>query len=141
MCEALDDQRRMSRVYHPQTDGQSERTNQTIEQMLQCSFLGDDSEWASILRLSEFAHHSTLRVLNGTMDSRRQVLSANDYSYRHRGRPTTTPSKVQAERGQARTRQRTSVSGALRGQASKACRLQSGEMSVAEDNRSTKFRG
>ncbi|PHJ21491.1 retrotransposon ty3-gypsy subclass, partial [Cystoisospora suis] len=43
------------------TDGQSERTNQTIEQMLRCALRGDDKKWAKVLPLLEFAYNSTQR--------------------------------------------------------------------------------
>ena len=59
LCEALKIKQRMSTAYHPQTDGQSERTNQTIEQMLRCALLGNDKGWAKVLPLLEFAYNST----------------------------------------------------------------------------------
>ncbi|PHJ24262.1 transposon related, partial [Cystoisospora suis] len=59
LCEMLKIKQRMSTAYHPQTDGQSERTNQTIEQMIRCALLGNDKGWAKVLPLLEFAYNST----------------------------------------------------------------------------------
>jgi len=36
LCQALKIRQNISTVYHPRTDGQSERTNQWLEQFLQC---------------------------------------------------------------------------------------------------------
>ena len=58
MCKSLGIQQKMSTAYHPQTDGQAERTNQTIEQMLRCAILGDEARWANLLPLLEFAYNS-----------------------------------------------------------------------------------
>jgi transposase InsO family protein len=46
-----------STAYHPQTDGQTERVNQNIEQYLRVftNFLQDD--WADWLTLAEFNHN------------------------------------------------------------------------------------
>lgn len=49
LCNQLDIKQRMSASYHPQTDGQSERTNHTIEQMLRRALRGDDTKWAAML--------------------------------------------------------------------------------------------
>ena len=45
----------LSSDYHPQTNGQAERTNQTLEQYLRC-FHQDD--WADILHFAEFAYNN-----------------------------------------------------------------------------------
>ncbi|PHJ18646.1 transposon related, partial [Cystoisospora suis] len=60
MCKRLAIEQKMSTAYHPQTDGQAERTNQTIEQVLRCLILGDDTKWADLLPLLEFAYNSTV---------------------------------------------------------------------------------
>src|SRR5919202_5139029 len=54
----------MSTAYHSQTDGQSERTIQTLEDMLRACILEYGGSWDSHLPLIEFAynnsHHSSI---------------------------------------------------------------------------------
>lgn len=57
-CRALDTKQKMSTAYHPQTDGQSERTNQTIEQMIRCALMGDETRWADVLPILVYAYNS-----------------------------------------------------------------------------------
>ena len=48
--------------YHPQTDVQAERTNQTLEQYLRC-FLGyHQDDWADILHFAEFAYNNSVHA-------------------------------------------------------------------------------
>ncbi|CAJ0964878.1 unnamed protein product [Ranitomeya imitator] len=44
-----------SSAFHPQTNGQTERTNQTLETYLRCFVSADQDDWASFLPLAEFA--------------------------------------------------------------------------------------
>ena len=46
--------------YHPEGDGQTEQTNQTLEQYLQifCNYQQDN--WYTLLSLAEFAYNNTL---------------------------------------------------------------------------------
>ncbi|PHJ19290.1 transposon related [Cystoisospora suis] len=62
MCKRLAIDQRMSTAYHPQTDGQAERTKQTIDQMLKGSVLEDDTKGAPLLPLLEFAYNSTVHA-------------------------------------------------------------------------------
>ena len=50
----------MSSAFHPETDGQTERVNQTLEQYLRsyCSYQQDD--WASLLPLAENAYNTSI---------------------------------------------------------------------------------
>ena len=50
---------RLSTSFHPQTDGQTERLNQTIEQYLRifCNYQQDD--WHSLLPVAEFAYNNS----------------------------------------------------------------------------------
>jgi transposase InsO family protein len=47
-----------STAYHPQTDGQTERTNRTLEQMLRNYINYKQNNWDSFLSLVEFAYNS-----------------------------------------------------------------------------------
>jgi hypothetical protein len=55
---------RMSSAFHPQTDGQTERVNQVLEDMLRACVLDFHSSWVKHLPLVEFAYnnsyHSTI---------------------------------------------------------------------------------
>nr|GEV40080.1 putative reverse transcriptase domain-containing protein [Tanacetum cinerariifolium] len=67
MQEALGTRFDMSTAYHPQNDGQSERTIKTLEDMLRACILDFKGSWDVHLSLVEFSYnnsyHSRLRVL------------------------------------------------------------------------------
>ncbi|CAJ0953556.1 unnamed protein product [Ranitomeya imitator] len=44
-----------SSAFHPQTNGQTERTNQTLETYLRCFVSADQGDWVTFLPLAEFA--------------------------------------------------------------------------------------
>jgi transposase InsO family protein len=50
---------KMSTAYHPQTDGQSERTIQTLEDMLRACVLDFEGSWDDHLPLIEFAYNNS----------------------------------------------------------------------------------
>nr|GEV84134.1 putative reverse transcriptase domain-containing protein [Tanacetum cinerariifolium] len=56
--EALGTNLDMSTAYHPQTDGQSERTIQTLEDMLRACVIDFGSSWDRHLPLVEFAYNN-----------------------------------------------------------------------------------
>ena len=49
----------ISTAFHPQTDGQSERTIQTLEDMLQACALEYSGSWLHNLPLVEFAYNNS----------------------------------------------------------------------------------
>lgn len=49
----------MSTAYHPQTDGQTERTNRILEDMLRNYVWNQQSKWEDYIYLVEFAYNST----------------------------------------------------------------------------------
>ncbi|GJR97744.1 putative reverse transcriptase domain-containing protein [Tanacetum coccineum] len=65
MQEALGTRLDMSKAYHPQIDGQSERTIQTLEDMLRAYVLDFEGSWDVHLPLVEFSYnnsyHSSVR--------------------------------------------------------------------------------
>jgi hypothetical protein len=48
-----------SSAYHPQTDGQMERVNQIIEDMLRACVLTDGPKWDKHLPLAEFSYNNS----------------------------------------------------------------------------------
>src|SRR5260221_75984 len=83
ICTLLEVTKNTSTAYHPQTDGQSERTNQTLEVFLRiyCNHCQDD--WAKYLPLAQFAinsrpsmttKHAPFEVLMGFLPKGHQVF-------------------------------------------------------------------
>ena len=58
LCKQLGIKQNLSTAYHPQTDGQSERSNQWLEQYLR--IFGDyaQNDWADWLPLAQFVHNT-----------------------------------------------------------------------------------
>jgi hypothetical protein len=56
--KSLGTQLDLSTTYYPQTDGQSERTIQTLEDMLRSCILDFSGNWDSHLPLAEFAYNN-----------------------------------------------------------------------------------
>ena len=57
--EALGSKLRLSSAYHPQTDGQSERTIQSLEDLLRVCVLEQGGAWDSHLPLIEFTYNNS----------------------------------------------------------------------------------
>ena len=49
---------KLSTAYHPQTDGQTERTNQTLEQFLRVFINYKQDNWASLLPIAQFTYNT-----------------------------------------------------------------------------------
>ena len=50
----------LSSAFHPQSDGQSERVNQILEQYLRCTINYLQSNWCEALPLAEFSYNNTI---------------------------------------------------------------------------------
>ena len=48
-----------SSAYHPQTDGQTERVNQIVEDMLRACVLAYPQKWDECLSLAEFSYNNS----------------------------------------------------------------------------------
>jgi transposase InsO family protein len=57
--ETLDTQLRFSSAYHPQTDGQTERINQILEDMLRVCALQYGRSWDKSLPYAEFSYNNS----------------------------------------------------------------------------------
>ncbi len=58
LCRNLNIKQNISTTYHPQMDGQSERTNQWLEQYLQIFGNGAQTDWAKWLPLAQYTHNA-----------------------------------------------------------------------------------
>ncbi|GJZ94451.1 putative reverse transcriptase domain-containing protein [Tanacetum coccineum] len=75
--EALGTQLDMSTAYHPQTDGQSERTIQTLEDMLRACVMDFGKGWDRHLPLVEFSYNNSYHT---------SIKAASQKSYANRRR-------------------------------------------------------
>jgi len=55
----------MSTAFHPQTDGQTERFNQTIETYLRAVVSREQNDWEALLPMVEFAFNNSVTIGNG----------------------------------------------------------------------------
>jgi hypothetical protein len=60
--EALGTHLKFSSTYHPQTDGQTERTNQILEDMLRACALQDKLGWDKRLPYEEFSYNNSYQA-------------------------------------------------------------------------------
>jgi len=56
---------RMSTAFHPQTDGQTERLNQTIKAYLRAFVGKEQDDWVRLLPMAEFAYNNSTTTGNG----------------------------------------------------------------------------
>ena len=54
-----------SSAYHPETDGQSERVNQVLEQYFRCFTSYEQTDWASFLPPAEFSYNNARHEATG----------------------------------------------------------------------------
>ena len=75
LYKALDEKENLSMAFHPQTDRQTERTNQTLKQYLciYCNNLQDD--WVDLLPMASFAYN------NGVLASTKHSPFFLNYGY------------------------------------------------------------
>jgi transposase InsO family protein len=64
--EHLGVKHKMSTAYHPQTDGQTERLNQTLEQYLRCYVNDRQDNWIALLPLAQIAYNQSPTTTTGT---------------------------------------------------------------------------
>ena len=62
VCSHLSTNHRLSRDFHPQTDGQTERRNQTMEQYLWAFYNNQQDNSVELLPLAEFAYNNAIHT-------------------------------------------------------------------------------
>src|SRR6266481_7265993 len=58
LCKILGVEQNISSAYHPQTDGQSERANQWVEQYVRMFTKHEQNNWAELLPIAQYTHNS-----------------------------------------------------------------------------------
>ena len=69
LCKSLNITRKMSTAYHPQTDGQTERTNQTLVGYLRNFVNYDQNDWYQLLPMAEHAYNNSATNTHGMSPS------------------------------------------------------------------------
>ena len=69
--ESLGTRLEFSTAFHPQTDGQTERVNQILEDMLRACALDYKSSWDDNLPYAEFSYNNSLKWLVGQSGNKR----------------------------------------------------------------------
>jgi hypothetical protein len=64
-CWLLAVKRRLSTAYHPQTDGQTERQNQTLEYFLRSYVNWQQDDWARWLPIAQFTYNGSIHATTG----------------------------------------------------------------------------
>ena len=65
LCYFLGIKRRLSTAFHPQTDGQTERQNSTMEAYLRAFVNFEQNDWARLLPMAEFAYNNAKNASSG----------------------------------------------------------------------------
>lgn len=61
LCHHLKIKRRLSTAFHPQTDGQTERQNQILEQYLRCFCTYHQDDWYELLHRAQFCYNNSVQ--------------------------------------------------------------------------------
>ena len=62
VCSHLSVDHRLSTAFHPQTDGQTECQNQTMEQYLRAYTNYEQNDWVQLLPLAQFAYNNAVHA-------------------------------------------------------------------------------
>src|SRR5688500_15525072 len=65
LLAAIGTKRKLSTAYHPQTDGQTERTNQTMETYLRLYSNQQQNNWVTLLPMAQLAYNNKLSEPTG----------------------------------------------------------------------------
>ena len=65
LCYYMRIRRRLSTAFHPQTDGQIEWQNQTLEQYLHSYVNYQQNDWVTLLPIAEFAYNNAVHATTG----------------------------------------------------------------------------
>ena len=99
LCKLLDIKQRMSTAFHPQTDGQTERMNRTLEEMLRSFVRPSLNDWDIHLPCCEFAMNNafneSIRATPFYLNYGRHPKSPTDFAFKSPVEPSESfPAKM-----------------------------------------------
>jgi transposase InsO family protein len=112
---------RLSTAFHPQTDGQTERMNQTLEYYLRCFIDENQANWANLLKTAQFACNNAINA--STRISPNKALFGYEPNFQVRDEDVTVGGRV--PEAEARVRKLEEVRSQLAEQWRKANETQS----------------
>ena len=62
LCHYMHIKERLSMAFHPQTDGQTERQNQTLEQYLRAYIIYQQDDSVKLLPMAEYAYNNAVHA-------------------------------------------------------------------------------
>jgi transposase InsO family protein len=89
---------RLSTAFHPQTDGQTERMNQTLEHYLRCFIAGEQLAWPKLLRSAEFACNNAVNATTGASPYNMLMGYSPDFRQRFEGEASLEEAPAAAAR-------------------------------------------
>ena len=63
--DLLDIKQKLSTAFHPETDGQTERVNQSLEQYLRMFSNYEQNNWSELLPMAEFSYNNSITTATG----------------------------------------------------------------------------
>uniref|UniRef100_A0A8C5M421 Gypsy retrotransposon integrase-like protein 1 n=1 Tax=Leptobrachium leishanense TaxID=445787 RepID=A0A8C5M421_9ANUR len=89
-CQSLNIKIHLSSSHHPQTNGQTERVNQQLEQYLRCYSSYQQDNWSDLLPTAEFAYNSQT---HDSIHKPRSLLTTDSIPLRFQIRQLQVPSR------------------------------------------------
>ena len=100
LCYFLGIKQRLSTIFYPQTDGQTERQNSTIEAYLRAFVNFEQNDWARLLTMAEFAYNNAKNASIG--------YTPFKLSYRYSPRVSYEEEEILNPRSKSRTAEKLS---------------------------------
>ncbi|KAL2005341.1 hypothetical protein VTN00DRAFT_2552 [Thermoascus crustaceus] len=93
LTHQLGTKHKLSTTAHPQTDGQTEQMNQTLEQYLRCYINYQQDNWVELLPMAQFAYNSAKN------ETTQESLFYANYGFEPSAYQEPKPDRVLAQKG------------------------------------------
>jgi transposase InsO family protein len=101
LCHHLAIKRRLSTAYHPQTDGQTERVNQSLEHYLRTYCCYEQNDWVEKLPMAEWVYNTSIHSAHGQTPA----MTLRGYQPRGPSDPPSSKPPARAKKAEERAEQ------------------------------------